>query len=37
LTQAARYANAAAALSVQRHGAVDPLPTPEAVQALLQA
>ncbi len=37
LAQAARYANAAAALSVQRHGAVDPLPTPEAVQALLQA
>ncbi|MFM8575553.1 MAG: sugar kinase [Limnohabitans sp.] len=35
LTQAARYANAAAALSVQGHGAVAPLPTPAAVQALL--
>ena len=37
LTQAARYANAAAALSVQGRGAVAPLPTPEAVQALLSA
>ena len=36
LLQAARYANAAAALSVQGHGAVAPLPTPAAVQALLQ-
>lgn len=36
LTDAARYANAAAALSVQGRGAVGPLPTPEAVQALLQ-
>ena len=35
LATAARYANAAAALSVQGRGAVDPLPTPEAVQALL--
>ena len=35
LVQAARYANAAAALSVQGRGAVAPLPTPEAVQALL--
>ena len=35
LDQAARYANAAAALSVQGHGAVAPLPTPEAVEALL--
>ena len=37
LLQAARYANAAAALSVQGRGAVAPLPTPEAVQALLSA
>ena len=37
LNEAARYANAAAALSVQGHGAVAPLPTPAAVQALLQA
>ena len=36
LAQAARYANAAAALSVQGHGAVAPLPFPDAVQALLQ-
>jgi 2-dehydro-3-deoxygluconokinase len=36
LAQAARYANAAAALSVQGHGAVAPLPLPAAVQALLQ-
>lgn len=35
LVQAARYANAAAALSVQGLGAVAPLPTAEAVQALL--
>lgn len=37
LVQAARYANAAAALSVQGRGAVAPLPAPEAVQALLSA
>ena len=37
LVQAARYANAAAALSVQGRGAVEPLPTPAAVHALLQA
>ena len=36
LEQAARYANAAAALSVQGRGAVAPLPLPSAVQALLQ-
>ena len=36
LPQAALYANAAAALSVQGRGAVAPLPFPEAVQALLQ-
>jgi len=36
LVQAARYANAAAALSVQGHGAVAPLPTPAAVQSLLR-
>ena len=36
LLQAARYANAAAALSVQGHGAVAPLPLPAAVLALLQ-
>lgn len=35
LTAAARYANAAAALSVQGRGAVAPLPTAQAVQALL--
>ena len=35
LLAAARYANAAAALSVQGHGAVAPLPTPAAVQAAL--
>ncbi|MEO8857742.1 MAG: sugar kinase [Burkholderiaceae bacterium] len=34
---AARYANAAAALSVQGFGAVTPLPRPEAVRALLQS
>jgi 2-dehydro-3-deoxygluconokinase len=34
--QAVRYANAAAALSVQGFGAVAPLPKPEAVRALLQ-
>jgi 2-dehydro-3-deoxygluconokinase len=32
---AARYANAAAALSVQGYGAVAPLPRPDAVRALL--
>ena len=37
LEQAARYANAAAALSVQGHGAVAPLPMPAAVRALLPA
>lgn len=37
LLQATRYANAAAALSVQGRGAVAPLPRPEAVQALLAA
>jgi 2-dehydro-3-deoxygluconokinase len=35
--QAARYANAAAALAVQGFGAVAPLPQPEAVYALLAA
>ncbi len=35
LTAAARYANAAAALSVQGFGAVAPLPLPQAVHALL--
>jgi len=35
LATAARYANAAAALSVQGRGAVNPLPTPAAVQVLL--
>ena len=35
LLAAARYANAAAALSVQGLGAVAPLPTPAAVRALL--
>jgi 2-dehydro-3-deoxygluconokinase len=34
--QAVRYANAAAALSVQGFGAVAPLPGPLAVHALLQ-
>lgn len=37
LLAAARYANAAAALSVQGHGAVAPLPSPEAVRTLLQS
>lgn len=37
LVQAARYASAAAALSVQGRGAVAPLPTSQAVQALLTA
>ncbi len=37
LTQAARYANAAAALSVQGFGAVQPLPLPGAVKDLLAA
>ena len=37
LLTAARYANAAAALSVQGHGAVAPLPLPEAVQAQMQS
>ena len=37
LPQAALYANAAAALSVQGRGAVAPLPTTLAVQALLSA
>ena len=35
LTRAARYANAAAALSVQGQGAVAPLPLPAAVRALM--
>ena len=35
LLEAARYANAAAGLSVQGHGAVAPLPRPEAVWAQL--
>ncbi len=35
LADAARYANAAAALAVQGYGAVAPLPRPEAVKALL--
>lgn len=35
LVAAARYANAAAALSVQGFGAVAPLPEPQAVRALL--
>ena len=34
--EAAQYANAAAALSVQGYGAVAPLPRPEAVRALLE-
>ena len=34
--EAAQYANAAAALSVQGFGAVAPLPRPEAVRALLE-
>ena len=33
--EAARYANAAAALTVQGYGAVAPLPYPEQVRALL--
>ena len=37
LFDAARYANAAAALAVQGFGAVAPLPRPEQVQALMQA
>ncbi len=37
LTDAARYANAAAALAVQGFGAVAPLPRPEAVMAMLAA
>ena len=36
VVQAARYANAAAALAVQGFGAVAPLPYPQAVVALLQ-
>jgi len=35
LADAARYANAAAALAVQGYGAVAPLPRPDAVRALL--
>lgn len=35
ITQAARYANAAAALAVQGHGAVAPLPRPQQVLAAL--
>jgi len=35
--QACRYASAAAALSTTGYGAVDPLPKPEAVEALLAA
>jgi 2-dehydro-3-deoxygluconokinase len=37
LFEAARHANAAAALAVQGYGAVAPLPRPEAVQALLKS
>jgi 2-dehydro-3-deoxygluconokinase len=37
LAEAAHYANAAAALSVQGVGAVAPLPTAQAVRAWLQA
>jgi 2-dehydro-3-deoxygluconokinase len=33
--EAARYANAAAALATTGFGAVDPLPRPEAVRSLL--
>ena len=36
LADAARYANAAAALSVQGHGAVAPLPRAAAVMPLLE-
>ncbi|MEI7783641.1 MAG: sugar kinase [Betaproteobacteria bacterium] len=36
LPEAARYANAAAALAVQGHGAVGPLPRPDAVRRLLE-
>lgn len=36
LIEAARYANAAAALSVQQYGAVAALPHPEAVHALMK-
>jgi 2-dehydro-3-deoxygluconokinase len=35
LFEAARYANAAAALAIQGFGAVAPLPRPDAVRALL--
>jgi 2-dehydro-3-deoxygluconokinase len=35
--QAARYANAAAALSTTGYGAVAPLPKPDAVRALLES
>jgi 2-dehydro-3-deoxygluconokinase len=35
--QAARYANAAAALSTTGFGAVEPLPRPAAVEALLRS
>jgi 2-dehydro-3-deoxygluconokinase len=35
LFEAARYANAAAAIAVQGFGAVAPLPWPEQVKALL--
>jgi 2-dehydro-3-deoxygluconokinase len=37
LFEAARHANAAAALAVQGYGAVAPLPRPEAVHALLKS
>jgi 2-dehydro-3-deoxygluconokinase len=37
LAEAARYANAAAALSVQGHGAVAPLPRAAAVIQLLES
>jgi 2-dehydro-3-deoxygluconokinase len=33
--EAARYANAAAALATTGYGAVDPLPTPDSVRKLL--
>jgi 2-dehydro-3-deoxygluconokinase len=36
LPEAASYANAAAALAVQGHGAVAPLPRPDAVRRLLE-
>jgi 2-dehydro-3-deoxygluconokinase len=35
--EAARYANAAAALSTTGYGAVAPLPFPDAVRGLLEA